>query len=207
MKIFRYFLMPFLVMLCAGKAFAASDGPVDRLYRSLSSSFVEIVYTYSAEVQGVNIVGNGTLQIQGNMWHNDGNGLEMWCDGSTVWTADHSLKEAVIEPVYEDESIVSNPALMFVRMPDMFKVVKSLDSKDGKAVIYVLKPIEDAPIEYFNVEIMKSDSSIRSGSFALEDGSAVQIKVQSMSVKEKRSVTAFRPSQIFDSSWVVTDLR
>lgn len=207
MKIFRYFLMPFLVMLCAGKAFAASDGPVDRLYRSLSSSFVEIVYTYSAEVQGVKIVGNGTLQIQGNMWHNDGNGLEMWCDGSTVWTADHSLKEAVIEPVYEDESIVSNPALMFVRMPDMFKVVKSLDSKDGKAVIYVLKPIEDAPIEYFNVEIMKSDSSIRSGSFALEDGSAVQIKVQSMSVKEKRSVTAFRPSQIFDSSWVVTDLR
>lgn len=199
--------MPFLVMLCAGKAFAASDGPVDRLYRSLSSSFVEIVYTYSAEVQGVKIVGNGTLQIQGNMWHNDGNGLEMWCDGSTVWTADHSLKEAVIEPVYEDESIVSNPALMFVRMPDMFKVVKSLDSKDGKAVIYVLKPIEDAPIEYFNVEIMKSDSSIRSGSFALEDGSAVQIKVQSMSVKEKRSVTAFRPSQIFDSSWVVTDLR
>lgn len=199
--------MPFLVMLCAGKAFAASDGPVDRLYRSLSSSFVEIVYTYSAEVQGVKIVGNGTLQIQGNMWHNDGNGLEMWCDGSTVWTADHSLKEAVIEPVYEDESIVSNPALMFVRMPDMFKVVKSLDSKDGKAAIYVLKPIEDAPIEYFNVEIMKSDSSIRSGSFALEDGSAVQIKVQSMSVKEKRSVTAFRPSQIFDSSWVVTDLR
>ena len=199
--------MPFLVMLCAGKAFAASDGPVDRLYGSLSSSFVEIVYTYSAEVQGVKIVGNGTLQIQGNMWHNDGNGLEMWCDGSTVWTADHSLKEAVIEPVYEDESIVSNPALMFVRMPDMFKVVKSLDSKDGKAVIYVLKPIEDAPIEYFNVEIMKSDSSIRSGSFALEDGSAVQIKVQSMSVKEKRSVTAFRPSQIFDSSWVVTDLR
>lgn len=199
--------MPFLVMLYAGKAFAASDGPVDRLYRSLSSSFVEIVYTYSAEVQGVKIVGNGTLQIQGNMWHNDGNGLEMWCDGSTVWTADHSLKEAVIEPVYEDESIVSNPALMFVRMPDMFKVVKSLDSKDGKAVIYVLKPIEDAPIEYFNVEIMKSDSSIRSGSFALEDGSAVQIKVQSMSVKEKRSVTAFRPSQIFDSSWVVTDLR
>lgn len=199
--------MPFLVMLCAGKAFAASDGPVDRLYRSLSSSFVEIVYTYSAEVQGVKIVGNGTLQIQGNMWHNDGNGLEMWCDGSTVWTADHSLKEAVIEPVYEDESIVSNPALMFVRMPDIFKVVKSLDSKDGKAVIYVLKPIEDAPIEYFNVEIMKSDSSIRSGSFALEDGSAVQIKVQSMSVKEKRSVTAFRPSQIFDSSWVVTDLR
>lgn len=207
MKIFRYFLMPFLVMLYAGKAFAASDGPVDRLYRSLSSSFVEIVYTYSAEVQGVKIVGNGTLQIQGNMWHNDGNGLEMWCDGSIVWTADHSLKEAVIEPVYEDESIVSNPALMFVRMPDMFKVVKSLDSKDGKAVIYVLKPIEDAPIEYFNVEIMKSDSSIRSGSFALEDGSAVQIKVQSMSVKEKRSVTAFRPSQIFDSSWVVTDLR
>ena len=207
MKIFKYFLMPFLVMLCAGKAFAASDGPVERLYRSLSSSFLEIEYTYSAEVKGLKVIGNGTLQIQGKMWHNDGNGLEMWCDGSTVWTADHSLKEAVIEPVYEEESIASNPALMFVRMPDMFKVVKSLDSKDGKAVIYILKPVEDAPVEYFNVEIMKSDSSIRSGSFSLDDGSAVQIDVQSMSVKEKRSATAFRPSQIFDSSWVVTDLR
>lgn len=207
MKIFRYFLMPFLVMLCAGKAFAASDGPVDRLYKSLSSSFVEIVYNYSAEVKGVRIVGNGTLQVQGEMWHNNGNGLEMWCDGSTVWTADHSLKEAVIEPVYEDESIASNPALMFVRMQDMFKVVNSLDSKDGKAVIYILKPVEDAPVEYFNVEVRKSDSTIRSASFAMDDGSAVQINVQSMSVKEKRSATAFRPSQIFDSSWVVTDLR
>lgn len=199
--------MPFLVMLCAGKAFAASDGPVDRLYKSLSSSFVEIVYNYSAEVKGVRIVGNGTLQVQGEMWHNNGNGLEMWCDGSTVWTADHSLKEAVIEPVYEDESIASNPALMFVRMQDMFKVVNSLDSKDGKAVIYILKPVEDAPVEYFNVEVRKSDSTIRSASFAMDDGSAVQINVQSMSVKEKRSATAFRPSQIFDSSWVVTDLR
>ena len=207
MKIFRYFLMPFLVMLCAGKAFAASDGPVDRLYKSLSSSFVEIVYNYSAEVKGVRIVGNGTLQVQGEMWHNNGNGLEMWCDGSTVWTADHSLKEAVIEPVYEDESIASNPALMFVRMQDMFKVVNSLDSKDGKAVIYILKPVEDAPVEYFNVEVRKSDSTIRSASFAMDDGSAVQINVQSMSVKEKRSATAFRPSQIFDSSWVVTDMR
>ena len=207
MKIFRYFLMPFLVMLCAGKAFAASDGPVDRLYKSLSSSFVEIVYNYSAEVKGVRIVGNGTLQVQGEMWHNNGNGLEMWCDGSTVWTADHSLKEAVIEPVYEDESIASNPALMFVRMQDMFKVVNSLDSKDGKAVIYILKPVEDAPVEYFNVEVRKSDSTIRSASFAMDDGSAVQINVQSMSVKEKRSATAFRPSQIFDSSWVVPDLR
>ena len=199
--------MPFLVMLCAGKAFAASDGPVDRLYKSLSSSFVEIVYNYSAEVKGVRIVGNGTLQVQGEMWHNNGNGLEMWCDGSTVWTADHSLKEAVIEPVYEDESIASNPALMFVRMQDMFKVVNSLDSKDGKAVIYILKPVEDAPVEYFNVEVRKSDSTIRSASFAMDDGSAVQINVQSMSVKEKRSATAFRPSQIFDSSWVVPDLR
>lgn len=194
-------------MLCAGKAFAVSDGPVDRLYRSLSSSFVEMEYTYSAEVKGLKVVGKGTLQIQDEMWHNNGNGLEMWCDGSTVWTADHSLKEAVIEPVYEDESIASNPAVMFVRMPDMFEVVRSFDSKDGKAVVYVLKPLEDAPVEYFNVEIMKSDSSIRSGSFALDDGSAVSISVQSMSVKEKRPVTVFRPSQIFDSSWVVTDLR
>lgn len=199
--------MPFLVILCAGKAFAASDGPVDRLYRSLSSSFIEMEYTYSAEIKGLKVVGKGTLQIQDDKWHNNGNGLEIWCDGSTVWTADYSLKEAVIEPVYEEESIASNPALMFVRMPDMFKVVKSLDSKDGKAVIYILKPVEDAPVEYFNVEVMKSDSSIRSGSFAMDDGSAVQIDVQSMSVKEKRSVTAFRPSQIFDSSWVVTDLR
>lgn len=207
MKIFKYVLMPFLVMLCAGKVFAISDGPVDRLYRSLSSSFVEMEYTYSAEVKGLKVVGKGTLQIQDEMWHNNGNGLEMWCDGSTVWTADHSLKEAVIEPVYEDESIASNPAAMFVRMPDMFEVVRSFDSKDGKAVVYVLKPLEDAPVEYFNVEIMKSDSSIRSGSFALDDGSAVSISVQSMSVKEKRPVTVFRPSQIFDSSWVVTDLR
>lgn len=203
----KHIIVALLPMILTGNAFA-QDKLLDRLYSEISDSCVELAYTYESEVTGVRLVGSGNLCIQGDMWYNDANGLKMWCDSKTVWTADVSAQEVIIESVSDEESdVLVNPALLFVRMKELFYVKKSVNSVDDKAVVYVLEPLEDIGLEYFNVEVFKSDASIRCGSFAMEDGSEVKIKVSSMKCNEERPETYFRPSQAFDSSWIVTDLR
>lgn len=204
----RYFISAFLLLFGAGAAFAQSGTLLDRLYEKFTASCVDLDYTYSSDVTGVKISGSGNIQVQGSMWHNEGNGLEIWCDGTTVWTADFHAEEVIIEPVTDDGGAeLVNPALMFVRMKDFFEVSRIVDSADGKASVFVLKPIDEMDIDFFDVEVLKADASIRSGSFALSDGSSVRISVSSMKSTEKKPVAAFRPSQAFGSSWIVTDLR
>lgn len=198
----------FLLLLGAGRSYAQDETLLNRLYEKFSDSCVELEYSYSSKISGVNIIGKGILQIQGSMWHNDGNGVEVWCDGKTLWTVDHAAEEVVIDSIYDaSEEELTNPALMFVHMKDLFNLKQVVKSADGKADIFILEPKSDMDIDFFNVEIIKSDASIRSGSFALSDGNKFNIKVSSMKQIQKKPATSFKPSQTFDSSWIVTDLR
>ncbi len=45
------------------------------------------------------------------------------------------------------------------------------------------------------------------GTYTLDDGRKVHIKVNSIKKSDRKDVSSFRPTQNFDSSWVVTDLR
>lgn len=209
MKGYRvYIFLAFMLLSGLGKSAAQTDGLLDRLYGRFASSCIDLEYTYATRMSGVRIEGSGRLHVQDDMWHNVGNGIEIWCDGSTVWTVDPLSEEVIIEPVSGDDSEgLLNPALLFVRMNEHFNVSRTLGGSDGKSVIYVLEPKENMDIEYFNVELMASDASIRSGLMAMEDGNEVKISVASMKAVEKKPATFFRPSQTFDNSWIVTDLR
>lgn len=198
----------FLLLLGAGRSYAQDESLLNRLYEKFADSCVELEYSYNSKISGVSIIGHGMLQIQGNMWHNDGNGLEVWCDGKTLWTVDHASEEVIIDSVSDAaEDDLTNPALMFVHMKDLFNLKQVVKSTDGKADIFILEPIHEMDIDFFNVEILKSDASIRSGSFALSDGNKFNVKVSSMKQIQKKPATSFKPSQTFDSSWIVTDLR
>ena len=207
-RIILYFVMAVSLFMWSAKAESQNQGLLDRLYNSFSSACVELDYTYVTRMSGVKVAGGGLLCVQGNMWHIEGNGIEIWCDGKTVWTVDSFAEEVIIESVSEENAEeLTNPALMFVGMKEHFKVSKAIDSSDGKAVIYVLEPKSDIGIDFFNVEILKSDARLRGASFAMADGNEVKITVSSMKQVEKKSATVFKPSQTFDSSWIVTDLR
>lgn len=203
----KHIAMFFLLLIGAGRM-SAQESLLDKVYERLSSSCAEITYKYTSEVSGTKLNGSGVLQLQGNLWHNDGNGLVIWCDGKTVWTADMLAEEVIIDSVTDDgNDDLTNPALMFVRMNELFNLKKTVEGKDGLTRVFILEPKSDVGIEYFNVEILKSDATIRSASFALEDGNEVKLTISSMSYLQKKPVSAFRPSQTFDSSWIVTDLR
>lgn len=197
------------MLLISGMTDAQNTSLLDRLYAKMSDSCLEMSYSYDARISGVHNQGSGLLRSQGLMWEMDGNGVTMYCDSKSVWIIDPTMKEAVIEPLQEEESSqwISNPAVMLSRMKDMFKVTESLESQDDKAVVFVLEPLNKGYIDYCNLEIFKSGNSIRRATIALSDGNLIKIEVSSMKLTPKVSDEEFLPRMEFDPSWIVTDLR
>lgn len=196
------------MLLIGGSMASQEKTALDRLYDNLRNACVELDYSYVAEVSGVKINGNGLLQFQDMLWHMDGNGIEMWCNGTDIWSADMEAKEVIVETVSTDNSTeFTNPAVLFIRMKDFFDLKDTAKGTDGDSVIYVMNPKTESDIEWLNVEIRKSDASLLGGSFALADGNSVRLKVSSMKFMQKKPVSYYRPSVSFDSSWIVTDLR
>lgn len=197
------------MLLISGMTDAQNTSILDRLYAKMSDSCLEMSYSYDARISGVHNQGSGLLRSQGLMWEMNGNGVTMYCDSKSVWIIDPTMKEAVIEPLQEEESSqwISNPAVVLSRMKDMFKVAESLESQDDKAVVFVLEPLNKGYIDYCNLEIFKSGNSIRRATIALSDGNLIKIEVSSMKLTPKVSDEEFLPRMEFDPSWIVTDLR
>lgn len=206
-RIVCFSLSVLLICLAAGNVRAQDVSLLKRFYGEISDSCTEIVYSYDTRISGIRTVGEGTLLVQGKCWHMEGNGVVMWCDSVNLWIADPELKEVVIESASEDYGETSNPAILFVRLEDMFDVREALPSSDGSSIVYVLVPDSPGKIEYCNLEISKSDASIRKGEFIMSDGNLITVNVSEMKILPKRGVESFRPSGEFDSSWIVTDMR
>ena len=205
----RRVLTILLILVPMLSASAQGQSLIDRFYAGTADSCLDISYSYSTRISGILNNGQGHLLSQGLMWRVKGNGVEMYCDAKALWIIDREMKEAVIEPAADENSSewLSNPAVIFSRLAAQFKVSESVVSSDGKALIYTLTPLADNDISYCNLELLKSDASIRKAAVALSDGTLIKIEVSSMKLTPKVSVEAFRPHIDFDSSWILTDLR
>ena len=146
---------------------------------------------------------------QDENWVVKGNGVEMYCDGTAVWMVDPSAKEVVIESVADEQqtAFLTNPARVFVGLRDAFKVNVVNLSSDGKSTIFSMIPLKEGDMEFLNVELYNDTAAIRNMSFALNDGTFVKIDVNSMKLTSKISEEAFKPQTVFDTKWIVTDLR
>jgi hypothetical protein len=204
----KYFLSIISLML-SWLVSAQDNSLLDRMCDNVASSCVSLDYSYTARVSGIDKKASGTLMSQDENWTLKGNGVDMYCDGSTVWVVDPALKEVVIESL-EDErqtEFLTNPARIVVGLRDSFKVNTANPSSDGKSVVFSLVPLKGGDVEYLNVDIYKDTALIRNMSFAMKDGTLVKIEVSSMKLTPKVSDEAFRPQTVFDSKWIITDLR
>ena len=202
-------ILAFLLILVPMIASTQDHSLIDKFYAGTADSCMEISYSYSTRVSGVNYNGSGRLSSQGLMWKMSGNGVEMYCDAQSLWIVDSTMKEVVIEPAASEAESewLSNPAIIFSRIKDTFKVRDIINSADGKSLLYVLDPLKKGSISYCNLELNKSDASVKNAVLALTDGTYIKIEVSSMKLTPKVSVEAFRPHIDFDSSWILTDLR
>lgn len=201
-------LLSLLLCLSVSVSHSQDRALLDRLCQDIGSSCVVMEYDYVARLSGLDNNGSGNLVAQGQMWKLSGNGIEMFCDGKAVWIIDPTLKEVVIEPVSDPQnSFMTNPAMVFLRLHEDFVLNVSNPSDDGKSTVFYMKPKDEAWMEYMNVEIYKDSGAIRNMTFALTDGTLVKVEVNSMKLTPKVSDETFRPQTVFDSKWIVTDLR
>lgn len=168
-------------------------------------------FNYSFEVKGdVPLTGKGAVKISGAAYHMTGNGLEIWCDGTTRWTVDASSKEAYIESVGDEGAdYLTNPAMLLNALDSAFVI-----SSHGNAVFngknttaYTLRPaIEGTGLK--ETVLYLSGDCPAGASITIEDGTRTVFKMSSFAWGEMKEPSSYKfdPSSL-GSSYVVTDLR
>lgn len=141
------------------------------------------------------------IKVQGRAYVADGAVLT-YSDGETVWTVDPNIKEVYIQS--SGNEMLNDPAVFFMNL-DKYFTVKGTEVAD-EVEVYALEAVEDCGIKSAELTL-KPDGVIVSAVIILSDGGKMDVKVRSMKVEEKKSVTFFRPSMSFDEAWIVTDLR
>lgn len=198
-----------LLSFIPGLTYAQEVDLLKKITMSMASTCTELTYSYSVSLSGTENLGYGTLTLQGQKWNLVGNGLEMYCDSTSLWVIDPQAKEVVIESVdhSSDFNAFTSPAVIFARLHEFFQVKSVVPSRDGQALVYVLSSKTANDVEYINLEILKKDETIASCTVALTEGSLIKIKVSSMKLTPLRDLSYFRPKTAFNSSWIVSDVR
>lgn len=199
-----------LMCLLAEASSAQNSVALDALYARMTSSATSMQYTYSLlPSSGVKLSGEGSVMVQDSAYVMKGNGMELYCDGKTVWIVDTEGKEVMIEsPAEGDEAYLDNPALLFVNMDKVFRVDGS--KRNGSILSYVLSSKVESGVRTASVSIDDSGRTpvMISASFSLSDGSSLDIKIKSMTFSEKKPLTSFfYDISSLNSSWLITDLR
>lgn len=207
-------LIASFLTLMSGMVHSQDTSLLDRLYEDLSSDLVTLDISYVIEMSSADMTGVGTVEFQGNAYHLSGNGIEAYCDGKDVWLIDPVAKEVYIEPVSDGkDAYMQNPALLFTGLKDNFEVSSvreggHMREPGVKDIEYYLVPKVPCGIEECIVQL-KKDGTLYYGTFIMSDGQAdiIRVMVKSIKKSDRKDISAFRPTALFDSSWIVTDLR
>lgn len=210
-SILKFLALSFL-MFMSGMAYAQDDTLLEKLYADFASKCITLDISYVIELPSSDIKGDGIVMFQGDAYHLSGNGIEVNCDGTDVWLMDPAAKEVYIEPVTDGpDAFMQNPALLFVGLNDNFFVSDIHEGghmhEDGvKDVVFELSPKVSCGIDECSIQIRK-DGDLYYGTFVMSDGVIVRVMVKSIKKSDRKDISSFRPTQSFDSSWMVTDLR
>ena len=91
--------MAAMLIMASAAAQQTQQAALERLRAAISDSCLTLKCTYSMYVSQTRVQGEAEVMLQRNAFTMCGNGIEVYCDGTKVWTLDSSLKEAYVEPV------------------------------------------------------------------------------------------------------------
>lgn len=199
--IFRYLVV---LLLTVAPHMLSAQNQLDRLYDTFANNCIALDCTYSIESDVVPVKGQCEIEFQDTSYKMKGGGLEIFCDGASVWILDSGLMEAVIEPVSDDShTYMSNPALLFRDMDQMFSVSGS--SSAGSVMRYRLSAKKPCGVRTAVLDI-DTNAVLQKAEFTMDNDCVIKIDVKSVAVMPKQENSAFRPGKI-SSDWVVTDIR
>ena len=92
---------------------------LDSLLGKSAQDCVVVDYEFATVMSGVKTTGEGTVEIQGNAYHMEGNGVEIYCDGSTTWMIDEDAMEVFIEAAdSRSAGYLANPVLLLMNLEE-----------------------------------------------------------------------------------------
>ena len=199
--IFRYLVV---LLLAVAPHMLSAQNQLERLYDTFASNCIALDCTYSIESDVVPVKGQCKIEFQDTSYKMKGSGLEIFCDGASVWILDAGVMEAVIEPVSdESQTYMSNPALLFRDMDKVFDLRGA--SAGGSGMRYSLSARKPCGVKSAVLDIDKN-AVLRKAEFTMDNDCVIRIDVRSVTVLPKKENSAFTPGKI-SSEWVVTDLR
>ena len=162
---------------------------LDAFRQKALTECLSVEYEYSTVISGLKAVGAGTVEVQGNTYHMKGNGLEVFCNGESIWTIDEAAKEVVIDPCDAvTDAYVANPLLLLADLDSYFDITSQ--KRIGGNTEYVLHAIKDCGISQAQI-LLASDGCVQTGKFTLEDGSIVTVKVISTKKAEENGRSGY----------------
>ncbi len=172
----------------------------------VASSRLIMDYSFVMEGGAVRVVGDGNVTVQGSCYFLEGDGVRVWCDGTSVWTMDMGAEEVVIESADSGNGLSANPILIVIRIGDSF----TWDA-GGKRTQYAGKPCTAFTLkpkgksDFQEVELYLSQDALvgavlRMGQFLL------RFTINSCEFLPCGEVDMFTPPA-FSPNAVVTDLR
>ena len=199
--IFRYLVV---LLLAVAPHMLSAQNQLERLYDTFANNCIALDCTYSIESDVVPVKGQCKIEFQDTSYKMKGSGLEIFCDGASVWILDAGVMEAVIEPVSdESQTYMSNPALLFRDMDKVFDLRGA--SAGGSGMRYSLSARKPCGVKSAVLDIDKN-AVLRKAEFTMDNDCVIRIDVKSVTVLPKKENSAFAPGKI-SSDWVVTDLR
>lgn len=92
---------------------------LDALRSTSDSASIQIDYEFTAVTSGIRSFGDGRIELQGNSYHMNGNGIEIFCDGKTTWMLDEQAKEVIIESAESNSAgYLANPVLLLMNLEE-----------------------------------------------------------------------------------------
>ena len=92
---------------------------LDSIRQKSEQQCVAVSFEFTTTISGVKTMGEGQVHIQGNAYHMEGNGIEIYCDGTSTWMIDEQAKEVFIEAAESQSAgYLANPALLLMNLDE-----------------------------------------------------------------------------------------
>ena len=197
-------------MLLMGAALSAFAGDIIKEFSSrVASSFVSFDYSFTVS-SDTPVTGSGGVIFHGNCYKMLASGLEIWCDGKTRWTMDHSSKEVYVEEV--DAAAVdyaSNPSSLILAIGSVFTQTASRQTTfNGKSVteVTLVPSVSDTGLS--QVVMFFSSGNVPAGAvITLDDGTKTTFSIRNYSAVPHSDQSFSYNLKGLGKSYLVTDLR
>jgi outer membrane lipoprotein-sorting protein len=207
-----------VALLLSGVQSGAKSRTLGAFIEKVNSSLVSFDYSFSMQTPASKskMTGKGKVKIQGSSFFLEGNGLEVWCDGTTRWTIDRFSEEALVESVEESsDGFATNPALMISAVDEAFDEVSFGTAKfagktvDASSLTPVLKGKSSMDIAGLKLFFKSGTTELVGAEIKLNDGSVSEFSISGLSFSAKgQEKGSFRfDEKTLGNSYVVTDLR